>query len=424
MIPHWKQKFVLLWTGQALSILSSMVSQYALIWYLTDLTGSPAVLSLATMAAMVPQGVLSLFTGAFADRFDRRIIMMISDGAIGIISLALAALAFAGPLPVAPILVVAALRSVGGAFHSPCIQAVTPLIAPPESLTRCAGWSQGIQTVSMLLSPALASVLYAHVPLAWILLLDTLGAVFAIGGVLLARLPVLRAGEHGAPLRLWQDTREGLAVLRSHRWLWELTLICALFSVAFMPVSALFPLMSMDYFGGDSASAALVETLFSAGMLLGSVSLGLWGGTRDKILTMTAAVLGLGLTLVLSGLLPPQRLLGLRGAVRADGPVRPLLQLGVHGPDPDPGGAGVPGPGAGADGGHHDPGLPGGAGPHRPVRRGCRAHRVVPPLRRGHPGLRGAHAPPPRRAHLLPVVAGHPKTWYNGLPDPLYHVSV
>ena len=213
--------------------------------------------------------------------------------------------AFAGPLPVAPILVVAALRSVGGAFHSPCIQAVTPLIAPPESLTRCAGWSQGIQTVSMLLSPALASVLYAHVPLAWILLLDTLGAVFAIGGVLLARLPVLRAGEHGAPLRLWQDTREGLAVLRSHRWLWELTLICALFSVAFLPVSALFPLMSMDYFGGDSASAALVETLFSAGMLLGSVILGLWGGTRDKILTMTAAVLGLGLTLVLSGLLPP-----------------------------------------------------------------------------------------------------------------------
>ena len=212
MIPHWKQKFVLLWTGQALSILSSMVSQYALIWYLTDLTGSPAVLSLATMAAMVPQGVLSLFTGAFADRFDRRIIMMVSDGAIGLISLALAALAFAGPLPVAPILAVAALRSVGGAFHAPCIQAVTPLIAPPESLTRCAGWSQGIQTVSMLLSPALASVLYAHVPLAWILLLDTLGAVFAIGGVLLARLPVLRAGAHGAPLRLWQDTREGLAL--------------------------------------------------------------------------------------------------------------------------------------------------------------------------------------------------------------------
>ena len=142
MIPHWKQKFALLWTGQALSILSSMISQYALIWYLTDLTGSPAVLSLATMAALVPQGILSLFTGTFADRFDRRWIMIISDGAIGLVSLMLAAAAFAAPLPVAPILAVAALRSVGGAFHAPCIQAVTPLLAPPDALTRCAGWSQ------------------------------------------------------------------------------------------------------------------------------------------------------------------------------------------------------------------------------------------------------------------------------------------
>ena len=62
----------------------------------------------------------------------------------------------------------------------------------------------------------------------------------------MARLPALRAEAQGRPLRLWQDTREGLAVLRSHRWLWELSLICALFSVAFLPVSALFPLMSME----------------------------------------------------------------------------------------------------------------------------------------------------------------------------------
>ncbi len=317
----------------------------------------PAVLSLATMAALVPQGILSLFTGTFADRFDRRWIMIISDGAIGLVSLMLAAAAFAAPPPVAPILAVAALRSVGGAFHAPCIQAVTPLLAPPDALTRCAGWSQGIQTVSMLLSPALAAVLYARIPLAWILLLDTLGAAFAIAGVQLARLPALRAEAQGRPLRLWQDTREGLTVLRSHRWLWELSLICALFSVAFLPVSALFPLMSMEYFGGDSAAAALVETLFSAGMLAGSVLLGLWGGTRNKIITMTAAVLGLGLTLVLAGLLPPSGFRAFAGLSLLMGLSAPF-QLGVHGPDPNQGGAGVPGPCAGPHRGHHDTGLP------------------------------------------------------------------
>ena len=305
MIPHWKQKFAVLWVGQALSILTSMLSQYALIWYLTDLTGSSTVLSLATMAALLPQGILSLFTGAFADRFDRRTIMIAADGAIGAISLVLALMAWRAPLTPGPILLVAALRSVGGAFHAPCLQAVTPLIAPPEALTRCAGWSQGIQTVSMLLSPALAAALYAAIPLHWIILLDTLGAVFAICGLLLARLPALKVGDAGRKLRLWQDTREGFAVLRSHRWLWQLCLICALFSVAFMPVSALFPLMSMQYFGREAAAAALVETAFSVGMLSGSVLLGLWGGGKDKILTMTAAVLAMGGALAVTGVLPP-----------------------------------------------------------------------------------------------------------------------
>lgn len=305
MIPHWKQKFAVLWVGQALSILTSMLSQYALIWYLTDLTGSSTVLSLATMAALLPQGILSLFTGAFADRFDRRTIMIAADGAIGAISLVLALMAWRAPLTPGPILLVAALRSVGGAFHAPCLQAVTPLIAPPEALTRCAGWSQGIQTVSMLISPALAAALYAAVPLHWIILMDTLGAVFAICGLLLARLPALKVGDAGRKLRLWQDTREGFAVLRSHRWLWQLCLICALFSVAFMPVSALFPLMSMQYFGREAAAAALVETAFSVGMLAGSVLLGLWGGGKDKILTMTAAVLAMGGALAVTGVLPP-----------------------------------------------------------------------------------------------------------------------
>ena len=159
MIKHWKRKFVILWVGQAASLLTSSVSQYALVWYLNDMTASAAVLSMSMLAAMLPQGVLSLFTGSFADRFDRRAIMVIADGAIGVVSLGLALFAASGSLPVWPIMAALALRSVGGAFHAPCLQAVTPLLAPPELLGKCAGWSQGIQTVSFLVSPALAAVL-------------------------------------------------------------------------------------------------------------------------------------------------------------------------------------------------------------------------------------------------------------------------
>lgn len=307
MIQHWKRKFFILWTGQAASILTSMVSQYVLVWYLTYETGSPAVLSMAMLCGMLPQGVLSLFTGALADRYDRRMIMAVSDGAIGLVSLGLAWAAMDGALSTGGILFALALRSVGSAFHTPCLQAVTPLLAPPEQLTRCAGWSQGIQTVSLLLSPAIAASLYGRLPLPLLILMDTLGAAFAVLGLVCAKLPVLRVGDGGQKLRLWADTKEGLLILRGKRWLWELCLICAVFSIAFMPISALFPLMSMGHFGGDQDAAALVEVLFSVGMLLGSVLLGVWGGTKNKIYTMVGAELLLGVTLAVSGFLPANR---------------------------------------------------------------------------------------------------------------------
>lgn len=309
MYPHWKASFALLWTGQACSILTSAISQYALVWYLAGRSGSAATLSLATLFAMLPQGILTLFTGSVADRYDRRWIMALADGAIGLVSLGLAAAALGGELSTAAIFLALALRSVGAAFHSPCIQAVTPLIVPEAALTRCAGWSQGIQTISMLVSPALAAILYASFPLSAIIGLDTGGAALAVLFLVLARLPRLKVGGGEKPLHIFRDSLEGFRVLRSKDWLWQLSLLGALFSVVFMPVNALFPLMTMDYFGLNEGAAAFVETAFSIGMLLGSVILGIWGGTKDRIVTMNIACVGMGLCFFFSGLLPPSQFL-------------------------------------------------------------------------------------------------------------------
>lgn len=309
MYPHWKSSFFILWSGQAFSILTSSISQYALIWYLSEKTGSSAILSISMLCAMLPSGILSLFTGAFADRFDRRKIMMIADGAIGLVSLCLAVVALGGELALAPIFLALILRSVGSAFHTPCLQAVTPLIAPPEALTKCAGWSQGVQTISLLVAPALAAVFYQYVPLPLVILLDTVGAALAVLGVLAARLPVLRVGQAGEKLRVWTDSVEGFRILRSKRWLWEITLVCAVFSIAFTPIGALFPLMSMNYFLTGTEGAAAAEIVFSLGMLAGSIVLGIWGGTKNKIITMTGAVLSMGVVLIAAGLVPPDKFL-------------------------------------------------------------------------------------------------------------------
>lgn len=306
MQKMWKRQFFILWLGQAASILTSSISQYALIWYLTVRTGSAAVLSVAAIAALLPQGLLSPFTGAVADRFDRRKIMALADGSIAVVTLGLVALSAAwSQLPVTAVMVALTLRSVGSAFHTPCLQAVTPLIVPPDRLNQCAGWSQGVQTVSLLASPALAALLYAAVPLSAILVLDVLGAAIAITALVLARLPELRSGSTAVRFSLLSDTRAGVALLKSRRWLWQLCLICALFSLAVMPISALFPLLCIGYFGGTTLTASAVETLFSVGMLLASVLLGLWGRIRNRILIMAGALFFLSACLLCAGQLKP-----------------------------------------------------------------------------------------------------------------------
>ena len=326
MTVTWKRQFAVLWLGQAVSILTSSISQYALIWDLTARTGSAAVLSLAAMVALLPQGVFSLFTGAVADRFDRRKIMALADGAIGLVSLALAAgLLRLGELPIPAVMAVLALRSVGSAFHAPCLQAVTPLIVPRERLSRCAGWSQGVQTLSLLLSPALAAVLFAALPLPLIITLDALGAAFAIGFLFLARLPELRTAGEETPFRLLDDCRAGCALLRSQGWLWQLCLICGIFSLAVVPVSSLFPLMCMSYFGGTAASASVVETAYSLGMLSGSLLLGLWGGTRNKMTAMTAALFCTGGCLLAVGGLSPAAFVAFTGLALGMGLASPFF---------------------------------------------------------------------------------------------------
>ena len=326
MTVTWKRQFAVLWLGQAVSILTSSISQYALIWDLTARTGSATVLSLASMAALLPQGVFSLFTGAVADRFDRRKIMALADGAIGLVSLALVAGWFLlGELPIPVIMATLALRSVGSAFHSPCLQAVTPLIVPREKLSKCAGLSQGVQTLSLLLSPALAAVLFAAVPLSLIITLDALGAAFAIGFLFLARLPELRTVGDETPFHLLDDCRAGCALLRSQGWLWQLCLICGISSVAVVPVSSLFPLMCMSYFGGTAVSASVVETAYSLGMLSGSLLLGLWGGTRNRMTAMTAALFAMGGCLLAVGWLTPAAFLAFTGLALGMGLASPFF---------------------------------------------------------------------------------------------------
>lgn len=305
VITNWKKNFFTIWTGQAISQFSSSVLQFAVVWYLTDHTGSAMVLTAAMMMGFLPQGVLGPFIGVFIDRYNRKRIMIISDLLISAASFVMVLAGWMGRLSTELILVVLLARSVGSAFHNPCLQAVTPQIVPAGQLTRCAGYSQALESVSQILSPVVAAVLYSSWSLSGIISLDVIGALIAVITLGITQIPELQREGRDRNVQVLREAKEGLRILREKKGMLGLVSIGSLYTLALMPTSALFPLMTMSYFNGTSTSASIVEVVFSAGLLVGSLILSKWGGTKNRVYTIVGSFLLMSFSLFVSGILPP-----------------------------------------------------------------------------------------------------------------------
>lgn len=302
---NWKRNFYIMWGGQAVSVLTSSILQMALIWHLTAETKSALVLSLASMAGFLPSAVLGLAAGTLADRIERKTAVIAADLFIAAVSLALVFAALSGSLPVWLVLAVLAVRSVGTAFHTPAISAVTPLIVPAEELTKCAGFTQSLQTLGYLAGTAAAGLLYPVCSISQMVALDVAGALSASFMVLCTSIPKLeKKGGSQNKSDLLGEMKAGYEILRMQKGLSALLWTAAVFMILYSPINALFPLMSLDYFGGTTFHASMAEIAFSAGMLAGGVVIGAGGGFKNRGRGIVFSVALMGSAILISGILP------------------------------------------------------------------------------------------------------------------------
>lgn len=304
MQDKWQQHYFTLWGGQAISLISSACLQMAIIFYLTARTESALVLSLASMAGFLPYAILGPFIGVFVDRYDRKLIMIGADFFIAGVSLVMLYYAQREHLSIPLVLIVLMLRSLGTALHSPAINAVTPLIVPADELTRYAGYSQSLTSVSLILSPALAAFLYGRYGLNWIILLDVLGAIIATVTVIMVPLPKTPAVTQNSESHVFGEMVAGFRLLRSHRDLFTLLVISAAYAMIYMPINALFPLMSTNHFAGDEGHISATEIAFALGMLVGGLLLGRLAAYQNKLRLIVMSFGIMGISLIISGFLP------------------------------------------------------------------------------------------------------------------------
>ena len=300
---NWKRNFFTIWSGQAVSLFTSAVLQIAIIFYITQKTNSAMALSIASLIGFLPYALLGPAIGVLVDRYNRKMIMIVADLVIAAAGAVLAVTAFYTELPIWTIMVVLFIRSVGTAFHTPALSAVTPLIVPEEQLTRCAGYSQSIQSISLIVSPAVGALLYSVWELNAIIAIDIIGAVIACITVVFVRIPKLSKNEQNPKINFMAEMKEGLFALRENKGLFMLLLVGTLYMFVFMPINALYPLMSMGYFMGTPTHISITEIAFAIGMLLGGLILGQMGDFKKRIVLMTASILLMGVSLTISGLI-------------------------------------------------------------------------------------------------------------------------
>lgn len=330
---RWLPLIATIWIGQAVAVMTSYAANYAAVWYITETTDSALWLAVGSICAFLPMGLLAPFAGVVADKYNRKTIMIVAETGVGVTSLVLGLIILGGNAGIPVVLVMLAVRSIGQAFRNPAMTAAMPLMVPEKHLLRINTLDQMLMSMAAIVSPALGIFLYTSVGFYSVMFLDFAGALLAVGGLALAKIPTIHdetAEEQG----VWSNLRDGWQALSAKRGLVVLMAGLALGMMIVMPTDSLFPLMTYDHFGGDGYMASLTEAVFGVGILVGSVIILVWGGGRHLARLMCVAAIIVGVTTTWCGLTSPDQFMLFLGllvvmAVASawfNGPIMTLLQ--------------------------------------------------------------------------------------------------
>lgn len=314
---NWQRTFAFIWVGQLFSTITSSVVSFAIIFWLSVRTGSAEVLAYSTLASMMPHLVLGLFTGVLIDRWNRKRIMIIADMYVAALTAVMAVLFYTGNVHLGFIYTLLALRSIGSAFHSPAMEASVPLLAPEDRLMRVAGVNNMIFSVSTIAAPAIAALFISIFDMTWVLMLDVIGALIACTSLLFVTIPNpvkapegetdVNQGSLKAEFRkFFMEFRQGINEIKKRRGIMWMFIFTVFASLAMVPVSTLFPLMTLDHFAGDTYKMSFIEITWGVGMLLGGVLMTLPKFKFDNVKLINSSYIVLGASFLFSGFLPPE----------------------------------------------------------------------------------------------------------------------
>lgn len=299
---RWRIRFWTIFGGQALSLGGSSLTQFVLMWWIADTTGSVAALSVAGLAALLPHALFSPIGGVLADRYSRRWLMIAADTVSASCMAILMLLFLTGRVETWHVYAMMAIRGAMQAIQEPAAIASVGMLVPRSFLPRVGGLEHSVHSFTEIVAAPLGALTMSMLPLGWALSIDIITALLGIIPLLIFRIP-----QHRIPAEdrtgLWGEFRDGMRVVRRSQGLQHLFLLLAVGLLAVMPSIMLVPLLVKDHFGGDVRDVALLEGLSGLGMMIGAMMVAALAPRRQVPWVLWGMTLSCA-SLALTGLVP------------------------------------------------------------------------------------------------------------------------
>lgn len=304
-MKNWKKNIMLFLASQTLSLFGSMLVQYAITWYITLKTQSGIMMTIAIICGFLPMFFISPFAGVWADRYNRKILIMLADTGIAISTLILAVLFFMGYNEPWLLFVASGIRALGAGIQTPAVGAFIPQLVPSDRLTKINATNSTIQSVIMLIAPMISGAMMTLVPIQMIFFIDVITAAIAVLILFLfLHVSAHRKAVSNKEISYFSDMKKGFVYINAHKYLKRFFLFDAVFFILAAPAAFLTPLQVTRSFGNDIWRLTAVEITFSIGMMIGGIFMASWNGFKNKVHTMIMSTIVIGTCTFALGIIP------------------------------------------------------------------------------------------------------------------------
>ena len=277
--------FTIVWLGQIVSVLASMMTQFALTIWAFEKTGSATTLGLVQVFFVTPFLLISPLAGALVDRKDRKTMMMVSDLGAGLATVGILILQALGILEIWHLYLAAVINGLGNTFQWPAYSAAISTMLPKEQYGRANGMMSLIEAGPGVIAPLIAGALLPVIGLTGILFIDVTTFLFAIGALLVVYIPQPARTQEGAQAQgsVWQEAVYGFRYIFERPGLFGLLIVFLIGNLFSNIQFTLLAPMVLSRTGNDSVILGSVQSAGAIGGVVGGVLMSVWGGFKRRI---------------------------------------------------------------------------------------------------------------------------------------------